>query len=69
MQGIKFEFLKAMAIFTLKHNLNATEDEIKRFNAAFENNVARIGAEMIKQIETSQQESANNKTSNYIKNY
>ena len=68
MEGIKFEFLMQMAIFTLENSLNASEDEIKRFKAAFENNVARIGAEMIKQIEASQQKYATNKTSNYIKN-
>ena len=69
MDRIKFQFLKALAIFTLKNDLNATEGQINHFEQAFEKNVTRIGAEMLKQIEASQQESANNKTSNYIKNY
>jgi hypothetical protein len=45
--SFKFEFLKQVAIFTLKNDLNMLERDVRSFEEAFESNLQKIGVKMI----------------------
>lgn len=47
MERFNFEFLKQVAIFTLKNDLNMLERDVRRFEEALECNLERIGVKMI----------------------
>jgi hypothetical protein len=53
MDSLNFEFFKQVAIFTLKNDLNVTEDKIKRFEEGLNKHINNIGEKM---IEISEQE-------------
>lgn len=47
MEGFKFEFLKQVAIFTLKNDLGVIEKDCRRFEEALNRNLEKIGVKMI----------------------
>lgn len=48
MKSLSYEFLLQVAIFTLKEDLNLTDEELNRFKKHFQDNVSSIGEEMLK---------------------
>lgn len=66
MRMIQFELFRQAAIFTLKHDLQLTEGQIKAFERTFPANVYEIGEMMIKNAEKQQEAFQQNKFNKYI---
>ena len=68
MKSFSNEFLKQMAIYTLRIDFGFKYEQLVRFEANLNDHMDKVAAEVIKAAEEGKQDFANNRFNKYIQN-